>query len=162
MPHESVANGNEATSIDFFLRLAAKKEHEKEKLDKVKPVLEAGGPLTNPITRENQNENQANVVVPGLIRLNAEDAKILNESQDSKNGLRNHDRRNRYQTRQEILSARYELPMSPVRHIQKINHPMWFESLNDENANRLPSLFEGLQNAMSHNLVIKVMLLMFI
>lgn len=161
MPHESVTNGNEATSIDFFLRLSVKTEHEEEKVEKVKPVLESSGSLTNPTSREKQNENQANNVVPGLIRLNAEDAKILSESQDSKNGLRNHDRRNRYQTRQELLSARYELPMSPVRHLQQLNHPMWFEALNDENANRLPPLFEGLQNAMSHNVVIKVMLFMF-
>lgn len=158
------ANGNEVTAIDYFLRMSAKRENaNEEKVENVKPVLETGGYMTT-ATIPNKEEKKSdvpslnNVAIPGLIRLNAEDAKKLNEcSQDSRNGLRNHDtRRNRHQTRQELLSARYELPMSPVRQIQKISHPMWFEALDDMNAKRLPPLFESLQNVMSHNLVIEV------
>ncbi|XP_037820884.1 telomerase-binding protein EST1A [Lucilia sericata] len=158
-PPESVtatsnSNGNEVTSIDYFLRMSAKSRDVEEKVEVVKPVLEASGSITQPIM---SGEKQTNVAIPGLIRLNAEDAKKLNEcSQDSRNGLRNHDRRNRHQTRQEILSSRYELPMSPVRQVQKLNHPMWFNALvDDANAKRLPQLFECLQNTMSHNLVIE-------
>ncbi|KAM7360927.1 smg6 nonsense mediated mRNA decay factor [Cochliomyia hominivorax] len=148
-------NGNEVTSIDYFLRLCAEKREHDAKVEvgeNVKPVLETSGCITtNPTPKEHNN-----IAIPGLIRLNAEDAKKLNEcNQDSRNGLRNHDRRNRHQTRQELLTAKYELPMSPVRHIQKINHPMWFDALDDANAKRLPPLFESLQNVMSHNLVIE-------
>ncbi|XP_065371769.1 telomerase-binding protein EST1A [Calliphora vicina] len=150
------SNGNELTSIDYFLRMSAKREDAEEKVEYVKPVLEASGSITNPMPRETRSEIPTNIAIPGLIRLNAEDAKKINEcSQDSKNGLRNHDRRNRHQTRQEILSARYELPMSPVRQVQKLNHPKWFDALDDVNAKRLPPLFECLQNIMSHNLVIE-------
>ncbi|KNC27973.1 hypothetical protein FF38_06191 [Lucilia cuprina] len=150
----SNSNGNEVTSIDYFLRMSAKSRDVGEKVEIVRPVLEASGSITHPIM---PMEKQTNVAIPGLIRLNAEDAKKLNESsQDSRNGLRNHDRRNRHQTRQELLSSRYELPMSPVRQVQKLNHPLWFNALvDDANAKRLPQLFECLQNTMSHNLVIE-------
>ncbi|XP_023298430.2 telomerase-binding protein EST1A [Lucilia cuprina] len=150
----SNSNGNEVTSIDYFLRMSAKSRNVEEKVEIVRPVLEASGSITHPIMPA---EKQTNIAIPGLIRLNAEDAKKLNEcSQDSRNGLRNHDRRNRHQTRQELLSSRYELPMSPVRQVQKLNHPLWFNALvDDANAKRLPQLFECLQNTMSHNLVIE-------
>lgn len=154
----SNSNGNElTTSIDYFLRMSAKREDAEEKVEN-KPVLEASGSITNPMPRETRSEMPTNVAIPGLIRLNAEDAKKINEcNQDTKNGMRNHDRRHRHQTRQEILSARYELPMSPVRQVQKLNHPKWFDALDDVNAKLLPPLFESLQNTMSHNLVIEVL-----
>ena len=156
-PMDAVArssNGNELTSIDFFLRMSAKKETDE---NIVKPVLEASGSVTNSIQKEKKCESQTNAIIPGIIRLNAEDArKISVSNQDSKNVLRKHDRHNRHQTRQELLSARYELPVSPVRQIQKLQHPKWLESLSDPIAQRLPSLFETLQNAMSHNVTIEV------
>ena len=155
-PTDTVArssNGNELTSIDFFLRMSAKKETDE---NIVKPVLEASGSITNPIQKAKKCENQTNAIVPGIIRLNAEDARRINVGNQDKNVLRKHDRHNRHQTRQELLSARYELPVSPVRQVQKLQHPKWLELLDDPIAQRLPSLFETLQNAMSHNLIIEV------
>lgn len=152
------SNGNELTSIDFFLRMSAKKETDDTKVENiVKPVLEASGSLTKSIQKEKKCESQTNAIIPGIIRLNAENARRISVgNQDSKNVFRKHDRHNRHQTRQELLSARYELPVSPVRHVQKLQLPKWLESLDDPIAQRLPPLFETLQNAMSHNVIIEV------
>lgn len=160
-PTDTIArsnNGNELTSIDFFLRMSAKKETDGKKVENiVKPVSEASGSLTNSAQNEKKCESQVNAIIPGIIRLNAEDAKKINvNNQDSKNVLRKPDRHNRHQTRQELLSAKYEPPVSPVRQIQKLQHPKWFELLDDPIAKDLPLLFETLQNAMSHNVVIEV------
>lgn len=151
------SNGGHVTSIDYFLRLSAKKEHEKV-AENVAPVLEASGSLMNSSVKEKKCETQTNVVVPGLIRLNVEDVKKLNEckSEDSKYGLRNHDKRYRHQSRQETLLSKCVLPMSPVRHIPKVNHPSWFKTLDNSDAQHLPSLFESLQNELDRSVTEEV------
>lgn len=159
---------DEVTTIDYFLRLPAGTDVE-HRGNVVRSVLESSGPTTNVVqvkllqkpAVENADRHEE-VSIPGLIRLNAENAKKMNETplsaaSSSSNGLRNHERRNRHQTRQEVLStSKHIMPMSPARHVQRINHPNWFELLEETWANRLPPLFETLQQIMQQNQAIEV------
>ncbi|XP_073816275.1 smg6 nonsense mediated mRNA decay factor [Musca autumnalis] len=170
-------DGGEIPTIDYFLRLptTSTETDVKRKGNVVGPVLETSGPTTNGVqakvlqkhTIENVDRQEA-LSIPGLIRLNAENVKKLNEAASSStvtasstasstaNGLRNHERRNRHQTRQEVLvMSKNIMPMSPVRHVQRINHPNWFGLLEDTWAKRLPQLFETLQQILQQNQVIE-------
>lgn len=157
------ANEMAVTSIDYFLRLATIADDGERTCQE--PVLETSGLDTVksvPTQKTNADtvagELNEIVSIPGLIRLNAENVKKLNETQP--NGTsRNHERRHRHQqTRQEMLvsSARGDMPMSPVRQIPKLNHPQWFNALDDAQAKRLPTLFDALQQIINQNQVIEV------
>lgn len=161
---------SEVTAIDYFLRLPA--DGERKDIVIAKPALEtvASGSTANTaqikVLQKHPVENvdtQEIVSIPGLIRLNAENVKKLNEtsstaSSSTINGLRNHERRNRHQTRQEVLaSSKSIMPMSPVRQIQKVNHqPSWFGLLDDTLGRRLPPLFESYKQIINLNQVVEV------
>ncbi|XP_061388976.1 telomerase-binding protein EST1A-like [Musca vetustissima] len=153
------------TTIDYFLRLPTGTDVERTG-NVVRSVLETSGPTTKhngqmKVLQKHATENgdsQESVSIPGLIRLNAENVKKLNETSSSShsNGVRNHERRNRHQTRQEVLAtSKNIMPMSPVRHVQRINHPNWFDLLEDTWASRLPQLFENLQQILQQNQAIE-------
>uniref|UniRef100_A0A1I8PRJ8 PIN domain-containing protein n=1 Tax=Stomoxys calcitrans TaxID=35570 RepID=A0A1I8PRJ8_STOCA len=175
---------SEVTAIDYFLRLPASIVEGERKEIANNPVLDSSGALENalPIKMKqicnmdteqitgnaslikiNQKDNvdaEPNISVPGLIRLNAENVKKLNEGRpttsSNAHGARNYERRNRHQTRQDVLAlSKIGIPMSPVRQLQKVNHPNWFKALDGEISKKLPPMFEALQKLINNNQVIE-------
>ncbi|XP_075147521.1 smg6 nonsense mediated mRNA decay factor [Haematobia irritans] len=148
----------EVIAIDYFLRLPATLVEGEQKEIANRPASEASGTINNASTvkvqRKQDMDPEQIVSVPGLIRLNVENARKLSDV--SSVASTNHDRRNRHQTRQDVLlSSKLIAPMSPARQIKKINHPTWFGLLNDEWGKRLHPKFESLQQLMDSNQIME-------